>query len=83
MQQAHYLSGNMTDALTFRYLVIEGDHNDAFDFLDTRTAKRQTFSTALVRSPAAEVRNKGQTRVHTRRRMISDFFVRMDGARIL
>lgn len=46
----------MTDTVTFRYTVVEGDETDAFDILDTRTAKRQRFSTALVRPAAAEVR---------------------------
>lgn len=46
----------MTDTLTFRYTVVEGDETDTFDILDTRTAKRQLFSTALVRPAAAEVR---------------------------
>lgn len=81
VRQAKYLSGNMTNALTFRYVVIEGDHTDAFDFLDTRTAKRQRFSTALVRPPAAEVRSKGQTCVCTRRKMMSNTLVRIDEAR--
>lgn len=48
----------MTDILVFRYTVIEGDETDAFDIIDTRTTKRQMFSTALVRPPAAEVRKK-------------------------
>lgn len=46
----------MTDVLTFRYVVAEGDGTDALDILDTRANKRQRFSTALVRPPAAEVR---------------------------
>lgn len=53
--QANYLSGNMTDTLTFRYTVVEGDSTDRFDILDTRTNGRQRFSTALVKAPAAEV----------------------------
>ena len=53
--QAEYLRGNMTDTLIFRYTVVEGDHTNAFDVLDTRTAKRQRFSTALVRPPATKV----------------------------
>ncbi|CAM9804617.1 unnamed protein product, partial [Scytosiphon promiscuus] len=54
--QASYLSGNMTDTLTFRYTVVEGDSTDAFDILDTRTTSRQRFSTALVKPSAAEVK---------------------------
>ncbi|CAN0341849.1 unnamed protein product, partial [Hapterophycus canaliculatus] len=41
--QASYLSGNMTDTLTFRYTVVEGDNTDEFDILDTRTTSRQRF----------------------------------------
>lgn len=53
--QAHYFDGNMTDTLTFRYTVVEGDETGAFDILDTRTNKRQTFSTAFIRPAVAEV----------------------------
>lgn len=56
LKQAEYISGNMSDTLVFRYTVVEGDNTDAFDILDTRTTKRQQFSTALTRPPAAEVR---------------------------
>jgi len=45
----------MTDTLTFRYTVVEGDSTEKFDILDTRTTSRQKFSTALERPPAAEV----------------------------
>lgn len=45
----------MSDTLIFRYTVVEGDNTHKFDVLDTRTSKRQRFSTALVRPPAAEV----------------------------
>lgn len=45
----------MTDTLTFRYTVEEGDSAERFDILDTRTNGRQKFSTALVKPPAAEV----------------------------
>ncbi|CAN0573198.1 unnamed protein product, partial [Ectocarpus sp. 12 AP-2014] len=46
----------MTNTLTFRYTVVEGDSTDRFDILDTRTNGRQKFSTALVKAPAAEVK---------------------------
>lgn len=55
VKQANYFSGNMTDTLTFRYTVVETDNTDVFDVLNTQTNKRQRFSTALVRPPAAEV----------------------------
>lgn len=53
--KASYAGGNLTDTLTFRYTVVEGDHTDTFDILDTRTTRRQRFSTALVRPAVAEV----------------------------
>ena len=53
--KANYAGGNLTDTLTFRYAVAEGDYTDIFDVLDTRTTRRQRFSTALVRPAAAEV----------------------------
>lgn len=59
----------MTDTLAFRYTVAEGDEVDTFDILDTRTAKRQRFSTALVRPAAAEVRvAEKEHRAHCSRR---------------
>ena len=57
----------MTDTLTFRYTVVEGDSTENFDILDTRTASRQKFSTALERPPAAEVYRAQRTnRSHAR-----------------
>lgn len=55
LHKASYAGGNLTDVLTFRYTVVEGDDTDTFDILDTRTTRRQKFSTALVRPAAAEV----------------------------
>lgn len=46
----------MTETLTFRYMVVEGDNTAAFDILDTRSNNRQKYSTAFVRPAAAEVR---------------------------
>ncbi|CAM9188184.1 unnamed protein product, partial [Discosporangium mesarthrocarpum] len=54
--KAAYLQGNMTDTLVFRYLVVEGDEAECFDYLDTRTTMRQRFSSALKRPPAAEIK---------------------------
>ncbi|CAM9396048.1 unnamed protein product, partial [Phaeothamnion confervicola] len=49
-RRALYVGGNMTDTLTFRYVVAEGDAAPLLDYLDTRAAgSRQRFSEALVR----------------------------------
>jgi hypothetical protein len=53
---AHYVGGNNTHTLEFEYVVKEGDNVAALDYRDTRTWKRQNFSYALQRPPAAGIK---------------------------